>query len=331
MASARLRSRCAPPALARAAPVPYVRAMRIAQDVRAGLADGVAYIDGGYRPIGEAKISVLDWGFLHSDATYDVVHVWRGRFFRLDAHLERFAVSMAKSRLSLPLGRGQIAAILHECVARSGLRDASVRMICTRGTPPADSRDPRAASNRFIAFAIPFVWMATEEQRERGLHMIVASVARTPPESVDPTVKNHQWLDLTGGLFEALDRGGETVVLSDGKGGITEGPGFNVFAVSNGAVATPARGVLEGVTRRTVLELCAELGVPAEPTELTARALRTADEVFVTSTAGGVIPVTKIDGTPVGGGGPGPITRRLFDLYWHRHDDPKWATPVKYP
>lgn len=308
-----------------------LRSMRIAQDVRAGLSDGVAYIDGGYRPIGDAKISVLDWGFLRSDATYDVVHVWRGRFFRLDAHLERFAASMAKARLSLPLSRGQIAAILHECVARSGLRDAYVEMICTRGTPPVGSRDPRAATNRFIAFAIPFVWVATEEQRERGIHMIIASVRRIPPESVDPTVKNYHWLDLTAGLFEALDRGGETVVLTDGSGVITEGPGFNVFVVANGAVGTPARGVLEGVTRRTVMELCAELGVPAETREVTAGALRTADEVFITSTAGGVVPVTQIDGAPVGGGGPGPITRRLFDLYWGRHDDPKWATPVNYP
>jgi len=304
--------------------------MRARPDTLADPAAGVAYIDGDYCPIAEARIPVLDWGFLRSDATYDVVHVWQGRFFRLDAHLERFARSMARSHLSLPLSRGRIAAILHECVARSGLRDAYVEMICTRGIPAPGSRDPRRAENRFVAFAVPFISVATEEQRTRGLHMVVAKVRRIPPDSVDPTVKNYHWMDLTGGLFEAFERGGETVVLTDGAGLITEGPGFNVFAVQGGRVTTPARGVLEGITRRTVLELCAELGVPAQAAALSKDALKSADEIFVTSTAGGVIAVTRLDGATVGDGSIGPLTGRLAELYWAKHEDPKWTTPVTY-
>ncbi len=294
------------------------------------LADGVAYMEGVYQPIAEAKIPILDWGFLRSDATYDVVHVWRGRFFRLDAHLDRFAQSMEKGRFKLPLSRGQIAAILHECVTRTGLREAYVEMACTRGTPPAGSRDPRDAKNRFLAFAVPFVWVATEEQRARGLHMIIASVRRIPADSVDPTMKNYHWHDLTGGLLEALDRGGETVVLTDGSGIITEGPGFNVFVARDGRITTPGRGVLEGITRRTVLELCAEEKISAAAGVVTVDDLRAADEIFITSTAGGVIPVTQLDGKPVGDGGPGPLNRRIFDLYWSRHEDPNWSTPVSY-
>ena len=289
---------------------------------------GTAYIDGRFCPISEAKISVLDWGLLRSDATYDVVHVWRRRFFRLDAHLDRFLASAAKLRLTLPFGRAELAGILKQCVRRAELDDAYVEMICTRGFSPDFSRDPRRAVNRFIAFAIPFGWIADAEQRRRGLHLAIAEVRRIPPQSVDPTVKNYHWLDLVAGLYEAYDRGAENVLLSDLDGKVTEGAGFNVFAVSAGRVTTPGAGVLEGITRRSVLELCAELGIAAGTGALSAAALKGADEVFITSTAGGIMPVARIDAAPVGNGNPGPLTGKLIELYWAKHEDPAWSTPV---
>ena len=290
---------------------------------------GTAYIDGDFRPISEAKISVLDWGLLRSDATYDVVHVWRGRFFRLELHLDRFLNSVEQLRLELPFDRAALTATLMGCVRRSGLRDAYVEMICTRGHAADFSRDPRAAVNRFIAFAIPFSWVADDAQRQRGLHIAVSQVRRIPPSSVDPTVKNYHWLDFVNGLFEAYDRGAENVVLVDARGDIAEGPGFNLFAVKDGAVLTPAEGTLQGITRRTALELCAELAIPARQGVLTAEALRAADEVFITSTAGGIMPVTRIDDAAVADGRPGPLTGRLPDLYWQKHSDPAWTTPVE--
>ena len=189
-------------------------------------------------------------------------------------------------------------------------------------------RAPRRADNRVSAFAIPFGWIADEAQRRRGLHLAIAEVRRIPPQSVDPTVKNYHWLDLVAGLFEAYDRGAENVLLCDLEGNVTEGAGFNVFAVSAGRVTTPAAGVLEGITRRTVLELCAELGIPAGTGRLSAAALNGAEEVFVTSTAGGIMPVARIDGAPVGEGKPGPLTGRLIELYWAKHEDPAWTTSV---
>jgi len=290
--------------------------------------DGIAFVDGEYGPMSTAKISVLDWGFLRSDATYDVVHVWQRRFFRLDLHLDRFLSSVEKLRMTLPYERAELAAILTECVRRSGFDDAYVEMICTRGVSPTFSRDPRDAVNRFIAFAIPFGWIADEEQRARGLHIAISQVPRIPPESVDPTVKNYHWLDLVAGMFEAYDRGAENVVLVDLAGNLTEGPGFNLFVVKDGAVATPARGVLEGITRQTALDLCAELGIAAVAQPVDADAVRAADEIFITSTAGGIMPVTRVDDAPVGGGKPGPVTGRLLDLYWQKHADPAWTTPV---
>ena len=129
---------------------------------------GVAYINQEFVPMEDAKISVLDWGFLHSDATYDVVHVWNGRFFRLDAHIDRFLESAARIRLSLPVSRTELARILAECTARSGHDDAYVEMILTRGVSPTFSRDPRDADNQLICFSIPFGWILRPEQREKG-------------------------------------------------------------------------------------------------------------------------------------------------------------------
>ena len=293
-----------------------------------GFPPGVAWIDGDYRPMDQAKISVLDWGFLRSDATYDVVHVWRGRFFRLDLHLDRFLRSVEKLRMSLPVDRRELTEILMQCVRRSGFENAYVEMICTRGHSPDLSRDPRDAINRLIVFAVPFGWIATEEQRQRGIALAIAETRRIPAESVDPTVKNYHWLDLVAGMFEAYDRGAENVVLTDLAGNIAEGPGFNIFAVASGRAATPDRGVLEGITRRTAMELCDELGIPVDVGPLTVDRLRRAEEVFITSTAGGIAPVTLIDGEPVGDGQPGPTTGRLTALYWDKHDDPDWTTPV---
>ncbi|MCP4329574.1 MAG: branched-chain amino acid transferase [Alphaproteobacteria bacterium] len=290
--------------------------------------NGIAFCDGTFCPMSEAKISVLDWGFLRSDATYDVVHVWRRRFFRLDLHLDRFLNSLAKLRLTVPYDRDEIAAILAECVRRSGLDDAYVEMICTRGVSPTFSRDPRDAVNRFIAFAIPFGWIADEEQRARGLDIAISRVPRIPPESVDPTVKNYHWLDLVAGMFEAYDRGAENVVLVDLAGNLSEGPGFNLFVVKDGRVATPVRGVLQGITRQTALDLCAELGIAAEQGVVDIPSVLDADEIFITSTAGGIMPVTRVDGGAIGDGRPGPVTRELTELYWRKHDDPAWTTPI---
>ncbi len=292
--------------------------------------EGVAFLDGQFVPMSQAKVSVLDYGFLHSDATYDTVHVWNGRFFRLDLHIERFFGGLKLLRMSIPFDREAVAGFLHDCVALSGHRSAYVEMLCTRGASPTFSRDPRDAVNRFMAFAVPFGSVANAEQMERGLHVAVSDRVRIPPASVDPAIKNYHWLDLVRGLYDAYDRGAETALILDFDGNVAEGPGFNVFAVKDGALTTPAVGVLPGITRRTVFDLCTETGLPARAAGLSVAALKGADEVFITSTAGGIMPVTRIDGAPVADGKVGPVTARLKALYWQRHDDPAWSTPVRY-
>jgi len=292
--------------------------------------NGAAYVDEQLVPIAEAKISILDWGFLHSDATYDVAHVWKGTFFRLDDHIDRFFSGMEKLHMSIPHSRNGLRSILVDCVRASGLRDAYVEMICTRGTPMPGSRDPRECTNRLFAFAVPFVWIANPEKQKQGLHLVVSRMQRIPPQSVDPTVKNYHWLDMVLGLFEAYERGGETAVVVDAQGNLVEGPGFNIFAVNGSTITTPALGVLEGITRRSVIEIAPEYGCEVIQHTLSADKARNADEVFVTSTAGGVMPVTKIDGSKVGSGSPGPVTQKLQEGYWALHQDPQYTNKVEY-
>ena len=291
---------------------------------------GHAFVEGRFVPMSEAKISVLDWGFLRSDATYDVVHCWEGRFFRLDAHLDRFYRSAEKIRLEVPYAREELAPILAECVRRAGepVRSAGyVEMIVTRGVSPTFSRDPRDALPTFIAFAIPLGFILQRKDWARGLDVRISPIRRIPSNSVDPTVKNYHWQDLVQGLYDAYEHGAENVILTDLAGNLTEGPGFNVFVVKNGSAATPAEGVLEGISRDTALRLCRETGVAVEKRAVSPEELHHADEAFITSTAGGIMPLGQVDGRALPNC-PGPLTLKLHELYWKKHHDPEWAVAV---
>ena len=292
--------------------------------------DGAAYVRGEFVPIADAAIPITDWGFLRSDATYDVVTVWEGAYFRLDAHLERFARSCRRCRLDPGLDSEQITEVLSQCVRLSGLRDSYVEMICTRGQPPWGSRDPRQATNRFYAFAVPFVWLANADQRANGLRVVVSAVQRIPSTSVDPTAKNYHWNDLTMGLLGALDAGADSVLLVDAAGNVVEGPGFNVFCVREGVLVTPETGMLEGVSRRTVIEMARELGLGMQLRALPAAELRSAQEVFVSTSGGGVLPVTWVDGQRIANGMPGPVTQRLVETYWAWRRLPAYSRVIDY-
>lgn len=293
------------------------------------LSQGAALINGAVVPIAEAALPLTDWGFLHGDATYDVAHVWDGRFFRLEAHLARFARNCAALRYDrLPVAPDAIGPDLARLVRATGLERAYVAMIATRGTPAPGSRDPRSCTNRFLAFAVPFIWVATPEQQAAGLDVAISARRRIPPDSVDPRIKNYHWLDMTRALFDALESGRDSVLLSDGAGHVVEGPGFNVFARLEDGWRTPEDGVLDGVTRGTVCRIAEDMGTPVRRGPLAAAALRGAREVMLTTTAGGVIPVTRLDGGAVADGAPGPGTVAIREAYWALHDDPAWTVPV---
>lgn len=294
--------------------------------------NGAAWIRGRVVPIAEATIGVTDWALTHSDVTYDVVPVWNGAFFRLDDYLDRFEASIAASRMDVGMDAASMTAALHDMVARSGLRNAYCAMVAARGTPLIPgSRDPRDCANHFYAWCVPYIHVVKPEIAEAGVKVWLSdTVHRIPPDSVNPLVKNYHWGDFTAGLFEAKDRGYETVLLKDHAGCVTEGPGFNLFALFGRTIITPKSGVLHGITRRTALELCRAQGLDTREEPLSVEALMDADEVFLTTSGGGIMPVAQIGERLFSNGAAGPVSRALRQTYFEIMDDPAYRTEITY-
>ena len=290
------------------------------------LSMGAAWMNGKVLPISQAMIPVNDWGLVHSDITYDVVPVIDGAFFRFEEYLARFLSSMENLHLDPRMSKRDIKAALHQMVGKSSLRDSYVAMVCSRGKPKiAGSRDPRDCENHFFAWCVPYVHIIKPEIVKQGATAWIAQNAyRIPENSVNPLVKNYHWGDFTQGIFEAKDKDYETVILLDYDGNVTEGPGFNVFAVKDKVLITPDRGVLAGVSRKTVLEMAEHLGINTSVRSLSVEELLEADEVFLSSSGGGVIPIIRVNETIFGNGASGPISVRLNETYW------KWTTLEKY-
>lgn len=279
---------------------------------------GAAWIDGRVVPMAEATIPVNDWGLVRADAVYDVAPVWNGAFVGLDRYLTRFAASLVAARMDPGLSPEDWRAALHAMVAASGLEAAYVAMVCTRGLPLVPgTRDPRKTRLRPYAWCVPYVWVIPPEIAARGVRLHFArEVRRIPEDSVDPRAKNYHWGDFTQGLMEALDEGFDAGALLDHAGNVTEGPGFNLFMVKEGTVVTPARGVLEGITRGVTLELAAAQGFATETRAIPLEELLEADEVFLSTTGGGPAAVTEVDGRIFGNGAPGPVATALRAAYW---------------
>ncbi len=295
---------------------------------------GSAFIHGQYCSIDEAAIPIVDCGFVHADAAYDVVSASKGYIFRLQDHLERFEKSCASFRLRNPFGAAETAEILTNLVKLAGTREAYIWWCVTRGAmPDGDQRgNPDAYENMFYAFVIPYFYIAGDEVRNRGLNLAISREhIRIPEKAVNPKAKNFHWMDMKLALFEAHDQGSDSAVLCDTEGYLAESPGANIFLVKDGVLYTPDSGCLEGITRRTTLELAADLDIPTRVEKVHADQLRAADEAFITSTAGGIMPVNTIDSLVLGGAdGPGEFTSRLHNLYWEKRWDGWLGTPVNY-
>jgi branched-chain amino acid aminotransferase len=239
-----------------------------------GYGFGAAFIIDHYCPLIEAAVPITDCGFMHADAVYDVVSVSRGAFFRLDQHQDRFARARQAIRVRSPYTREEEAEILHKMVALAGLRDAYVWWSVTRGAPPlgrSEMVDPDRFECRFYAFACPFIFIADDEQRTRGLDLVVSRErVRISPRAVDPRAKNLHWLDMQMALFEAGDRGAEWAVLPDEQGYLTEAAGANIFVVKDGAVLTPDAAPEASFDRAS--SICVGLAFPRRPRASTGRA-----------------------------------------------------------
>lgn len=296
------------------------------------LAKGVAWIQGELVPLKEARIPLQDEGFMHSDLTYDVPSVWDGRFYRLDDHLDRLEASCKKMRLKLPIPREDVKKALVDMVVKSGIRDAFVELIVTRGMRGVRGARPQDLLNNNLYMLIePFIWvMEPKVQYGGGSAIIARTVRRVPPGSFDPTIKNLQWGDLVRGLFEAHDRGATHAFLTDGDTNLTEGSGFNIVLVKNGALYTPDRGCLEGITRKSVIDASRSLGYELHMEVVPVEAAYEADEIFMSTTAGGIMPITTLDGNPVKDGKVGPTTKAIWDRYWAMHWEDEFSFKINY-
>ena len=295
-------------------------------------AHGSAFINGVYCSIDEAAIPITDTGFIHADAAYDVVSASKGFIFRFEDHLDRFERACEKFLLSNPYSKSQTAEILTSLVKLAGTKEAYIWWCVTRGQTPENRGDLSAYKNCFYAFVVPYAYIANDEVRSRGIDLMVSQkYIRIPPKAVDPTAKNFHWMDLKLSLVEAMQNGCDWSVLCDADGYLTEAPGANIFLIKDGVLFTPDSGCLEGITRKTTLELAQEIGMPTRVERVHVDQLHDADEAFLTSTAGGIMPINSVDGKLLGGmAGPGEQVTQLHNLYWEK----RWAgwlgTPVNY-
>lgn len=285
------------------------------------MADGpIVYADGDWVPEAQARISPLDLGVQFGDAVYEVVSAWKGWVFQLDAHLDRLIDTLHAARIDTGLSRADWAHVVCETARRNGLADAAIKIVATRGMLPPGETDPRRARPTVRAWATPYAHLAPPELRERGIRLQVGHQRGMAPDTLDPRYKHTSRLQYQLARIEALDSGYDDVVWLSAQGFVEEAPRSNVFLVKDGVLRTPALGVLHGITRRTFLELAADLSIPFEETALTAFDLFVADEVFTCSTSGAALPVREVSGRPIRGGAPGPVTRRLNEAYWARRE-----------
>jgi len=293
---------------------------------------GTAFCQGRIVPVQEASVPLVDCGFLHADAAYDVVTVSRGVFFRLEEHLTRMEESCRRFALTNPYSRSEVKDILSQMVATSGLKDAYVWWCVTRGPLPEDRTDLSKYQNAMFAFATPYLFQAPDEMRTRGFDLIISKeYERISPKAVDPKAKNFHWMDMKMSLFEAVRAQKDWSVLTDADGYLTEAPGANIFFIKNGEMFTPADGCLLGITRKSVIELATELGLKVSIGNWPADDLLKADEAFTCSSAGGIMPIRSVDDQVLGGTfGPGPITTKLHNMYWEKRWSGWHATPVNY-
>lgn len=285
------------------------------------------YVNGEFLPPDRAHVSVFDQGVQMGDGVYEMISGVGRRLFRLDDHLDRLDASMHATRILPQLSRDDWRAAVVETAKRSGLDDVLVRIIVTRGIVRAGSGDPRDATPNVFMSPTPYASLGNERQKREGIRLSVAHQRGMAPDTLDPRYKHISRLQYQLAKIESVEAGYDDLVWLAADGHVQEAPKSNVFMVKGGAVYTPAEGVLHGVTRRTMAELCAELGIRFEAARITAFDLFNADEVFTTSTSGGALPVREVAGRPTRVPAPGPVTRRLDEAYWAMRRSGRHGTP----
>lgn len=272
------------------------------------------YLNGTMVSRAEAQVSVFDHGFLYGDGVFEGIRAYHGRVFKLREHLNRLANSAQAILLTIPLTKKALEAAIIETLRANHLRDAYVRVIVTRGVGDL-GLDPQKCARPSIVVIADRIALYPEEYYTRGLGVITATTKRNLIEAINPCVKSLNYLNNILAKMEATQAKVPEAILLNKDGYVAECTGDNLFLVRETALVTPPTsvGVLEGITRATVMDLAKtrlRLSVKEEP--FTVYHVYTADEVFLTGTAAEVIPVVTVDGRRIGEGKPGKVTRRLI-------------------
>ena len=283
----------------------------------------VAYINGKIVPESQALVSFRDRSFLYGDAVFDTTRTFGHKIFKLKEHLDRLFRSLRYVQIDPGLSEGELAKITEEVLARNlhliaKDEDYWVSQRISRGLELPGGEFTSHAGPTVIVECKPLPLKARAKLYRDGIHVIVPSVRRAPPQSFSPRAKSHNYLNLVMADLEARGQDPEAwAVLLDMNGNVTEGMGSNFFMVQDGRLTTPrAQFVLPGISRQTVIDLAAKLGIPCVEKDIDYYDMYTAEEVFLTSTSLCICPVSKISGRAVGDGTvPGPITKQLTAAY----------------
>ena len=269
-----------------------------------------------------AVVSVFDHGFLYGDGVYETLRTYNRHPFLLDQHLARLRASADRLTLEVPPTDRDLETRMRETM--TGVNpggEVTLRMLVTRGIGDL-TYDPAACPYpTIVIIALPHRGTPDTILRD-GVQVVVASVVRNHPRSVDPSIKSNNLLNNVLAMQEAVRQGAYEAILLNHRGELAECSQSNLFAVRDGVVVTPPldAGLLEGVTRNFLFEVGADIGVPVREAVLRESDLERVDELFITSTTREVVPVARVGERPIGSGRPGPIALRLLTRFRQRAD-----------
>lgn len=274
------------------------------------------YIGGKLFDKEDAKISVYDHGLLYGDGIFEGIRSYGGKVFRMDEHLDRLWNSAKAIWLQIPMSKAEMAKAINDTLAVNGIKDGYIRVVVTRGVGTL-GLDPNRCDNPQVIIIADKISLYPDELYKKGLEIITVSVARSHPAALSPRIKSLNYLNNILAKIEGLQAGCIEALMLNHKGEIAECTGDNIFLVRQGRLLTPPidAGILEGVTRDSVIGLARKMGVAVCEIPLTKHDVYIADECFLTGTAAEVIPVVKLDSRPIGDGVPGPITQKLMAAF----------------